>query len=124
MGESGSGKSVSSLTVMGLTALATLEISGEVRFGGRDLLQASDDEMRAMRGEEIAMIFQDPLSSLHPFYRVGDQLVEAVKAHHDVSKAAALDKAIEILRLVGIPQPNAASAPTRTSSPAACASAR
>ena len=61
--------------------------------------------MRAIRGEEIAMIFQDPLSSLHPFYRIGDQLVEAVQAHHNVSKAAALDKAIELLRLVGIPQP-------------------
>ena len=105
VGESGSGKSVSSLTVMGLTRSKTSDISGEIRFGGADLLQASDAEMRAIRGEEIAMIFQDPLSSLHPFYRIGDQLVEAVQAHHDVSKAAALDKAIELLRLVGIPQP-------------------
>ena len=105
VGESGSGKSVSSLTVMGLTRSKISRISGEIHFGGRDLLHASDDEMRAIRGEEIAMIFQDPLSSLHPFYRVGDQLVEAVQAHHKVSKAAALDKAIELLRLVGIPQP-------------------
>ncbi len=105
VGESGSGKSVSSLTVMGLTRSKTSDISGEIRFGGADLLQASDAEMRAIRGEEIAMIFQDPLSSLHPFYRIGDQLVEAVQAHHDVSKAAALDKAVELLRLVGIPQP-------------------
>ena len=105
VGESGSGKSVSSLTVMGLTRGKRSNITGEIRFGGSDLLQASDDEMRAIRGEEIAMIFQDPLSSLHPFYRVGDQLVEAVQAHHEVSKAAALDKATELLRLVGIPQP-------------------
>ena len=79
--------------------------------------------MRALRGEEIAMIFQDPLSSLHPFYSIGDQLVEAVQAHHKVSKAAALDSAVELLRLVGIPEPKAASAATRTSSRAACASA-
>jgi peptide/nickel transport system ATP-binding protein len=105
VGESGSGKSVSSLTVMGLTRSKISDISGEVRFGGRDLLQVSDGDMRALRGEEIAMIFQDPLSSLHPFYRIGDQLVEAVQAHHSVSKAAALDKAVELLRLVGIPEP-------------------
>jgi peptide/nickel transport system ATP-binding protein len=105
VGESGSGKSVSSLTVMGLTRSKRSLITGEIRFGGRDLLTATDDEMRAIRGEEIAMIFQDPLSSLHPFYRVGDQLVEAVQAHHKVSKGAALDKAVELLRLVGIPQP-------------------
>jgi peptide/nickel transport system ATP-binding protein len=105
VGESGSGKSVSSLTVMGLTRSKVSDISGEVCFGDRDLLQASDAEMRALRGEEIAMIFQDPLSSLHPFYRIGDQLVEAVQAHHSVSKAAALDKAVELLRLVGIPEP-------------------
>ena len=122
VGESGSGKSVSSLTVMGLTHSKTSDISGEIRFGGADLLQASDAEMRAIRGEEIAMIFQDPLSSLHPFYRIGDQLVEAVQAHHDVSKAAALDKAVELFGLVGIPRPGTASAATRTSCPGACAS--
>src|SRR6478735_7887126 len=69
VGESGSGKSVSSLTVMGLTRSKDARISGEVLFNGRDLLQASDDEMRGLRGDDIAMIFQDPLSSLHPFYR-------------------------------------------------------
>ncbi len=105
VGESGSGKSVSSLTVMGLTRSNMSDISGEIHFGGRDLLTLSESEMRALRGEEIAMIFQDPLSSLHPFYRIGDQLVEAVQAHHKVSKAAALDKAVELLRLVGIPEP-------------------
>src|SRR5918911_424182 len=86
VGESGSGKSVSSLTVMGLT-----------RF--------SDEEMREIRGNDIAMIFQDPLSSLHPFYRVGDQLVEAIRVHNVVTEKAARERAIEMLRVVGIPEP-------------------
>jgi peptide/nickel transport system ATP-binding protein len=105
VGESGSGKSVSSLTVMGLTRARNTTITGEVLFDGKDLLKASDDEMRRIRGNDIAMIFQDPLSSLHPFYRVGDQLVEAIRAHNDVSKAQALDRAVEMLGLVGIPEP-------------------
>jgi peptide/nickel transport system ATP-binding protein len=105
VGESGSGKSVSSLTVMGLTRFEHARVSGEIVFEGRDLLKLSDDEMRRLRGEELAMIFQDPLSSLHPFYRVGDQLAEAVQAHHDVSDRAALERAEELLRLVGIPEP-------------------
>jgi peptide/nickel transport system ATP-binding protein len=105
VGESGSGKSVSSMSILGLTRGAHTTYGGQVLFEGRDLLAMSDDELRSVRGEEIAMIFQDPLSSLHPFYRIGDQLVEAVQAHHKVSKAAALDKAVELLRLVGIPQP-------------------
>ncbi|MEJ7892045.1 MAG: ABC transporter ATP-binding protein [Solirubrobacteraceae bacterium] len=105
VGESGSGKSVSSLTFLGLTRAKNAHISGEVLFDGRDLLQMSDKELRAIRGQEIAMIFQDPLTSLHPFYRIGDQLAEAVHAHHKVSKSAARDKAVEQLRLVGIPDP-------------------
>jgi peptide/nickel transport system ATP-binding protein len=105
VGESGSGKSVSSLTVMGLTRFDNSRISGEILFEGKDLLKASDEEMRHIRGNEIAMIFQDPLSSLHPFYRVGDQLVEAIRIHNDVSRAAALDRAVEMLALVGIPEP-------------------
>ena len=105
VGESGSGKSVSNLTVLGLTRAANATFSGEVLFEGRDLLKMSEDELRTVRGEEIAMIFQDPLSSLHPFYRVGKQLVEAVRTHHEVSKAAAREKAIEMLQLVGIPEP-------------------
>src|SRR4051812_7712560 len=86
VGESGSGKSVSSLTVMGLTRFSDARIAGEVLFDGRNLLEASDEEMRRVRGNDIAMVFQDPLSSLHPFYRVGDQIVEAVRTHHGVSK--------------------------------------
>jgi peptide/nickel transport system ATP-binding protein len=105
VGESGSGKSVSNLTVLGLTRASNAEFNGEVLFEGRNLLAMSEDELRKVRGEEIAMIFQDPLSSLHPFYRVGDQLVEAVRAHHKVSKGAARDRAVEMLQLVGIPEP-------------------
>jgi peptide/nickel transport system ATP-binding protein len=105
VGESGSGKSVSSLTVMGLTRSRNAHISGQVLFNGKDLLTASDDEMRAIRGDDIAMVFQDPLSSLHPFYKVGAQIVEAVRAHREVSKAQAWDRAVEMLGLVGIPEP-------------------
>jgi peptide/nickel transport system ATP-binding protein len=104
VGESGSGKSVSSLAVMGLTRFQGARVTGEVMFGGRDLLKLSDEDIRRLRGNEIAMIFQDPLSSLHPFYRVGDQLAEARLAHHDVGKAKARDRAVEMLKLVGIPQ--------------------
>jgi peptide/nickel transport system ATP-binding protein len=105
VGESGSGKSVGSLTVMGLTRSPNARISGEILFDGRDLLTLSQEEMRTVRGNEIAMIFQDPLSSLHPFYRVGWQLAEAIRAHNDVSEARALDRAVEMLGLVGIPDP-------------------
>jgi peptide/nickel transport system ATP-binding protein len=105
VGESGSGKSVSSMTVMGLTRAGNARISGEIKFDGKDLLGASDDDMRKVRGGAIAMIFQDPLSSLHPFYKIGDQLVEAHRAHNDVSKAKARDRAVEMLGLVGIPDP-------------------
>jgi peptide/nickel transport system ATP-binding protein len=105
VGESGSGKSVSSMTVMGLTRSGNARISGSITFDGMDLLNASDAEMRKVRGGEIAMIFQDPLSSLHPFYKIGHQLVEAHRSHNDVSMAQARDRAIEMLGLVGIPDP-------------------
>ena len=95
VGESGSGKSVSSLTVMGLTRFAgNARVSGQVLFEGRDLLTAGDDDLRALRGGDIAMIFQDPMSSLHPFYSIGDQLVEAVRVHRDVPKSQARDPPI------------------------------
>ncbi len=105
VGESGSGKSVSSMTVMGLTRSKTAHISGSITFDGVDLLAASEEELRAIRGGRLSMIFQDPLSSLHPMYKVGAQLVEAVRTHQDVSKAKALDRAVEMLGLVGIPEP-------------------
>src|SRR4051812_20279431 len=91
---------------MGLTRFAgNARISGSIVFDGKDLLNTSDEDMRRLRGNEVAMIFQDPLSSLHPFYKIGDQLVEAVRAHRDVSKAKARDRALEMLGLVGIPEP-------------------
>ena len=105
VGESGSGKSVSSLTVMGLTRARNAHISGAVRFNGIDLLGASDEDLRRVRGDDIAMIFQNPLSSLHPFYKVGNQIVEAILAHREISKAQAYDRAVEMLGLVGIPEP-------------------
>jgi peptide/nickel transport system ATP-binding protein len=103
VGESGSGKSVSTQTIMGLTRGA--KISGRALFEGRDLLTMDRDELQKVRGAQIGMIFQDPLSSLHPYYRVGWQIVEMIRAHQDMSTRAARLRAIELLRLVGIPQP-------------------
>ena len=105
VGESGSGKSVSMLSVLGLTRGATTKIEGAIRFEGRDLVSASEAELRAVRGARIAMIFQDPLSSLHPLYRVGRQLVEALRAHQPMTRAAARERAVELLALVGIAEP-------------------
>ena len=105
VGESGSGKSVSMLTVMGLINKKAARIEGEILFQGRDLLEASPEEIRAIRGNKISMIFQDPLTSLHPYYRVGDQIVEGIRAHQDISKTDAMAQATEMLRKVGIPKP-------------------
>jgi peptide/nickel transport system ATP-binding protein len=106
VGESGSGKSVTALTVMGLTRLPNATVTGEVLFEGVDLLQLPGDRLRAMRGRRIAMIFQDPLSSLHPLYRVGWQIEEAIRAHERVSPRAARRRAIEALASVEIPNPS------------------
>jgi peptide/nickel transport system ATP-binding protein len=105
VGESGSGKSVTAQTVIGLTRFPNATISGQIRFDGRDLVTMSTDDLRAIRGARIAMIFQDPLSSLHPFYRVGPQIVEAIRTHEDVSRDTARKRTIEALRSVGIPSP-------------------
>ena len=105
VGESGSGKSVSSMTVMGLTRSRNATITGSIKFDGQELLTATDEELRKVRGGPVAMIFQDPLSSLHPMYKIGKQLVEAVQTHQDVTKAQARDRAVEMLGLVGIPEP-------------------
>jgi peptide/nickel transport system ATP-binding protein len=105
VGESGSGKTVSSLTTLGLTRRQGARISGRIMFGGRDLVTLAESEMRSIRGNEIAMIFQDPLSALHPLYKVGRQLIEALQAHKDISRRDARARAIELLGLVGIPDP-------------------
>src|SRR5271155_5719507 len=105
VGESGSGKTVSSLTTLGLTRTQGARVSGRILFDGKDLVTLPEEQLRRIRGNDIAMIFQDPLSSLHPLYRVGAQLIEAVRAHRDVSKAKARERAIELLGLVGIPDP-------------------
>jgi len=105
VGESGSGKTVSSLTTLGLTRRQGAKISGKILFEGRDLLSCSEEEMRSIRGNEIAMIFQDPLSALHPLYRVGKQLTETVLTHGRASKRQARERAVELLGLVGIPDP-------------------
>jgi len=105
VGESGSGKTVAGLSILGLTRAQGAHVSGRILFGGRDLLALDEQALRQVRGNEIAMVFQDPLSSLHPLYRVGAQIVEAIRAHRPVSKAAARARAIELLDMVGIPDP-------------------
>ncbi|GAA1316217.1 ABC transporter ATP-binding protein [Pseudonocardia xinjiangensis] len=104
VGESGSGKSVTSLAVMGLLP-GNAQVSGSVRFRGKELLGARESELNSVRGRSVAMIFQDPMTSLNPVYSIGYQIAEAVRAHHNVSKAAALDRATELLELVRIPNP-------------------
>src|SRR5262245_46962159 len=103
VGESGSGKSVSSLAIMGLLNPTSTDLSGEVRFEGRNLLGLKSDELRKVRGRDISMIFQDPFACLHPMYREGDQIAEAVKAHAKVSNGQAAARAVELLGQVGIP---------------------
>lgn len=102
VGESGSGKSVSSLAVMGLLTGANSQVTGEVFFNGRELIGADPEAVRKLRGDEMAMIFQDPLSALHPYYTIGDQLVEAVLVHNDISEKEARVRATEMLIKVGI----------------------
>ncbi|SMQ19073.1 peptide/nickel transport system ATP-binding protein [Streptomyces sp. Ag82_O1-12] len=105
VGESGSGKSVTSLGVMGLHRSARAKVSGEVWLDGQELIGADPDEVRRLRGRKMAMIFQDPLSAMHPYYTVGQQIVEAYRVHNDVSKKVARQRAIEMLDRVGIPEP-------------------
>ena len=103
VGESGSGKSVTMMSVMRLVPERNTRFEGEVHYGGRDLMQLSQRAMRQVRGSEIAMIFQDPMTSLNPVYRVGWQIAEQVREHEGLSAAAARDRAVELLRAVGIP---------------------
>jgi peptide/nickel transport system ATP-binding protein/oligopeptide transport system ATP-binding protein len=105
VGESGSGKSVTAQTLTGLTRAPNARITGSVTYRGRELNGLDDDQLRDVRGEQIAMVFQDPMSSLNPVYRVGDQIAEMIQAHRDVSDHEAEDRAVDLLRSVGIPNP-------------------
>ena len=105
VGESGSGKSVTALAIMGLIDRKSATVTGEVWLDGEELVGMQDSTVRKLRGSKMAMIFQDPMSSLHPFYRVGAQLGEAARVHRNISKAAARAEAIEMLNHVGIPAP-------------------
>jgi peptide/nickel transport system ATP-binding protein len=106
VGESGSGKSVTAETVIGLTRGPNTRIEGSVRLGDQELIEAGDEQLRRLRGERIAMIFQDPMTSFNPVYRIGAQLIEAIRAHRpQVGKAEARERAVELLGAVGIPDP-------------------
>src|ERR687894_108511 len=103
VGESGCGKSVTSLAIMGLLPKGGAEVSGEIRFEGRNLLAEPERAMRALRGDRLAMIFQEPMHSLNPSYTVGDQIVEAVVRHRAMGRPEAQARAVEMLRRVRIP---------------------
>jgi peptide/nickel transport system ATP-binding protein len=106
VGESGSGKSVTAQTIMGLTRSPNAKIEGSVRLRDKELIDATDAELQRVRGAEVAMVFQDPMTSLNPVYRVGDQIVEAIRAHRTkVGRAEAREQTVELLGSVGIPQP-------------------
>ena len=105
VGESGSGKSVTSLSVMGLLAEPGHVAGGSMEFEGKDLVHLSERDYRALRGNDMAMIFQEPMTSLNPVYRVGKQIVEAIRTHENGSKKEARERAIDMLRKVGIPSP-------------------
>jgi peptide/nickel transport system ATP-binding protein len=106
VGESGSGKSVSSSAILGLHRRTSAQVSGQIWLDGVDLLAISDREMQQRRGKDVAMIFQDPLSALHPYFTIGDQVAEAYRVHNAVTKKAARARAIEMLNRVGIPNPD------------------
>lgn len=110
VGESGSGKSVTSLAIMGLhrtgNARSRPHISGQVVLDGEDLVRADADHVRKLRGRKMAMVFQDPLSAMHPYYSVGKQIIEAYRTHHNVDKKTARTRAVEMLDRVGIPEPH------------------
>ena len=105
VGESGCGKSVTSLAVMGLLPPENSHVSGEVQFEGRDLLKIAQAELRDLRGARLAMIFQEPMTSLNPSYTVGNQIIEAIQRHQGLNAAEARTKAIDMLKLVRIPSP-------------------
>ena len=106
VGESGCGKSVTAQSLIGLTRSPNATITGSALFEGRDLIAASDAELRAVRGAQIAMVFQDPMTSLNPVYRIGDQIAEGLRAHRSISRRDATARAVELLDAVGIPNPS------------------
>jgi oligopeptide/dipeptide ABC transporter ATP-binding protein len=105
VGESGSGKSVTSLSIMGLVEPPGQVVSGSVMFRGRDISRLPEREMQAIRGRHICLVFQDPMTALNPVYTVGAQVAEALRAHQKLGREAALEKAVSLLRMVGIPAP-------------------
>jgi peptide/nickel transport system ATP-binding protein len=105
VGESGCGKSVTSLAIMGLLSKQSSEVSGSIRFDGFDLLKSSDQTLRDLRGNRLAMIFQEPMTSLNPSFTIGDQIIETILRHRGGSQRAARQRAIELLRRVHIPSP-------------------
>ena len=124
VGESGSGKSMTGLSIMRLIPMPPGKIvSGEVLFDGRDILKMSDNDVRKIRGKEIAMIFQDPMTSLNPVLTISRQISEAIQLHLGMNKDQARARAVELLKMVGIPNAESGSISIRTSSRAVCASA-
>jgi oligopeptide/dipeptide ABC transporter ATP-binding protein len=105
VGESGSGKSVTAMTLLGLTRDVNTRFEGTVEYKGQNLLEMDEAELRRFRGNEIAMIFQDPMTSLNPVYRVGSQIAEAIHTHEDLDKQTARNRTVQLLRQVGIPNP-------------------
>jgi peptide/nickel transport system ATP-binding protein len=124
VGESGCGKTMTAMSIMQLLPNGGEVVGGEVLLDGRNLLSLTDAEMAKVRGNDIGMIFQDPMTSLNPTMTIGRQISESVRIHRGVGKKAAHERAVEVLSLVGMPSPQRARWTTRTSSPAACASAR
>ncbi len=106
VGESGSGKSVTAQAIMGLVNRKAAKVTGEIWLDGQELVAMPEEDVQAMRGDDMAMIFQDPMSSLHPFYRIGDQIGEAIRAHRAIGAKMARQEALEMLRHVGIPAPD------------------
>ena len=107
VGESGSGKSVTAMTMLGLTRDINTRFEGEVEYKGENLINLPESRLRDVRGAQIAMIFQDPMTSLNPVYTVGDQIIEAINTHESIGKSAAKSRAVELLREVGIPNARA-----------------
>ncbi|MSR35554.1 MAG: ABC transporter ATP-binding protein [Gemmatimonadetes bacterium] len=105
VGESGSGKTVASLAIMGLHDRARARVRGRILVGGDDVVPMSEEQVRLLRGRRMAMIFQDPLTALHPYYTIGRQIAEAYQVHNEVAPAAARARAVELMGRVGIPQP-------------------